>query len=233
VSDPLAEGHCDFTPYHYTFNNPIRFIDPLGLDTFDINILDQSINQIAVENSENHVYRLYGEDNELLNTYTLEINDDNLVEFPSSGDGFNRYGDEDEGGDHYLKPKTAAALFGLVTELHQDDNDFRVDIGDLSDSQGGAPGGDHQTHGGPRGYSGECVDYRYLDGNNQSYQGYATDRRFNLFNNTVFVGTAKAWGFEVNYSSDIMLPINLRINIDGATPRADHRNHGHLTYTGN
>ncbi|MCD6565134.1 MAG: RHS repeat-associated core domain-containing protein, partial [Bacteroidales bacterium] len=31
--DPLSEWHFKHTPYHYTFNNPVNFIDPYGLDT--------------------------------------------------------------------------------------------------------------------------------------------------------------------------------------------------------
>jgi hypothetical protein len=33
VTDPLAEWHFNYNPYHYCFNNPINFIDPFGLDT--------------------------------------------------------------------------------------------------------------------------------------------------------------------------------------------------------
>lgn len=33
VQDPLMEYHFNTTPYHYVFNNPLRFIDPFGLDT--------------------------------------------------------------------------------------------------------------------------------------------------------------------------------------------------------
>jgi len=31
--DPLMEWHFNYTPYHYTFNNPINFLDPFGQDT--------------------------------------------------------------------------------------------------------------------------------------------------------------------------------------------------------
>ncbi|WP_133242747.1 DUF6443 domain-containing protein [Pontibacter virosus] len=33
VVDPMSAKHPYATPYHYTFNNPVRFIDPFGLDT--------------------------------------------------------------------------------------------------------------------------------------------------------------------------------------------------------
>jgi RHS repeat-associated protein len=36
VVDPLMEWHFNYTPYHYTFNNPINFIDPFGLDTLKV-----------------------------------------------------------------------------------------------------------------------------------------------------------------------------------------------------
>jgi hypothetical protein len=33
VPDPLSEYHYNLTPNHYVMNNPMRFIDPFGLDT--------------------------------------------------------------------------------------------------------------------------------------------------------------------------------------------------------
>jgi len=31
--DPMSDKHPDYTPFAYCYNNPIRFIDPIGLDT--------------------------------------------------------------------------------------------------------------------------------------------------------------------------------------------------------
>jgi RHS repeat-associated protein len=34
--DPLAENHYDLSAYQYVMNNPLRYVDPMGLDTVDI-----------------------------------------------------------------------------------------------------------------------------------------------------------------------------------------------------
>lgn len=35
--DLMAEKHFDYTPYNYCLNNPIKFLDPIGLDTLLFN----------------------------------------------------------------------------------------------------------------------------------------------------------------------------------------------------
>lgn len=37
VTDPATEQHFDINPYAYCFNNPVLFIDPVGMDTIKIN----------------------------------------------------------------------------------------------------------------------------------------------------------------------------------------------------
>lgn len=230
VIDAMTEKHYEMTPYHYCFNNPMLYIDVMGLDTFNINLSDRSIDRIAVEDSENHVYNII--DGETTTTHTLEINDEGQVEFPATGEGFGRYGTEDEGGDHYLEADAAAALFGLTAEMKKNDDDFQVDFGDMSDENGGAPGGDHKTHGGEKGYSGLCVDYRYLNNDNQSYWGNSTNSQFSLIYNLKFLNVAGKWGFNKNYVSNKDV---WKIAIFQATPNGKkiggHNNHGHLTFS--
>ncbi len=41
VIDPMVEnGHFDYTPYAYAYNNPVLYVDPIGLDT-TIYVFDQ------------------------------------------------------------------------------------------------------------------------------------------------------------------------------------------------
>ena len=40
--DPLAENHYGTTTYNYVLNNPLSYIDPLGLDTIGVNSLNMN-----------------------------------------------------------------------------------------------------------------------------------------------------------------------------------------------
>ncbi len=54
--DPAIEnGHFNYTPYAYVYNNPLRFIDPLGLDGVDAAAVTQ-----AAENAVEFVKDNYG-----------------------------------------------------------------------------------------------------------------------------------------------------------------------------
>ena len=235
--DPLAEKNHIQSGFAYAANNPVLFMDYMGLDTFNINIDNQTIDRINVKDSESHTFIVINGDE--TTTTTLAINDDGLVQFPASGDGFGRYGTEDEGGDHYLKPGAAAALFGLTAEMANEQEGF-IELGDMSAADGTAPGGDHQTHGGPNGYSGVCVDYRYLDKEGKSYQGYANDNRFSVWNNARFLKKAGKWGFTKNYVSNQANVWSTKIRSGGSTKRypvkvngkkiGGHGHHGHITY---
>ncbi len=240
--DPLAEKNHSQSGFVYAANNPIKYIDYMGLDTFNINIKNQTIDRISVKDSESHTYVIVNGDE--ATTTTLDISEYSLVKFPASGHGFGRYGPEDEGGDHYLKADAAAALFGLTTEMTNVIEGFNVDFGDMSAANGTAPGGDHNTHGGPKGYSGVCVDYRYLDKDGQSYQGYASDKRFDAWNNGYFLKKAGEWGFTKNYISNQKNVWSFKIR-SGPTGNikntiypmkvngkkiGGHGHHGHITY---
>jgi len=244
--DPMSDKHADFNPYAYVYNRPTNLIDPLGLDSFQINVQDRSVKRINVEGSTSHTFIV--KNGNTTTTTTLEANDKGLVKFPDAGLGFGRYGTEDKGGDHYLKPNAAAALFGLTAEMSNRIPGFNVDFGDMSARDGTAPGNDnkHKMHGGIKGYSGVCIDFRYLDIKGKSYQGKADDPKFNVWNNGSFLDIAGEWGFKKNYISNQKNVLTFKMTIG---PRGNirtfyypvfvngkkiggHNDHGHLTYTG-
>jgi RHS repeat-associated protein len=242
--DPMSDKHPDYTPYAYVYNNPLNLVDPWGLDTFNIDINNRTVNRVEVKDSESHTFVVIN--GEERTSTTLDINKKGLVKFPESGNGFGRYGTEDKGGDHYLKPEAAAALFGLIAEMDNLIDGFQVDLGDMSAANGTAPGGDHKTHGGSSGYSGVCVDYRYLDSDGKSFKGYSNDAKFDLWNNSKFLDVAKEWGFTKNYISNQKDVWSLKIysgssknikrsifpiNVNGKKI-GGHGHHGHLTYIG-
>ena len=58
VIDPMVENqHHDYTPYAYVYNNPMRFMDPFGLDSIDAAALTQ-----AAEDAVQHIIDTYDTD---------------------------------------------------------------------------------------------------------------------------------------------------------------------------
>jgi RHS repeat-associated protein len=256
--DPLTEKNHSQSGFAYAANNPIKYIDLNGLDTFNINVNDRAINRIAVENSRSHTYNITKDGN--VTTHTLGINQFGLVEFPNAGEGFGRYPTEDRGGtetrdlcadgtggsttntgpgDRYLRPEVAAALFGLSSEMAEKPGGARIDFGDMSNAWGQAPWQAgfrrHSTHGGldGRNHSGSCIDYRYLDGSFRSYQGEAVDKRFNVITNIIFLDVARQWGFSGNVvSNQNVWKLGPAVANPNAVKSGGHNDHGHLRYTG-
>jgi len=205
--------------------NPINAIDPNGLDMFVIDADNRTIQTVKEEFSYNNYYMVMS-GGAIINEYYLDLNSAGQVEFPASGPNWNSY-NPDPGGDHYLTGKTAAALFGLLAEYESKSKFFTLSLGDMSNSTGGAPPGGHQTHGGPSGYSGKCIDYRYLSKWNRSFQGNSTSRQFSALLNSRFLFTAGKWGFNKNYASNEDVWGGYETN---ARRINFHNNHGHLTY---
>ncbi len=56
--DPLVDKNIATSPYAYANNNPVKYIDPIGLDTIDINSRGYCVRY--TKSSENDVVRLVG-----------------------------------------------------------------------------------------------------------------------------------------------------------------------------
>ncbi|MCS3532585.1 hypothetical protein [Chryseobacterium sp. JUb7] len=167
---------------------------------------------------------------------TLNKNTNGLVKFPDSGKGFNRYGGVDKGGiskvenvgegDHYLKPETAAALFGIINEIN--DKNWEVHFGDMSSSNGSDPwqkGSKHHAGHGHLGVqSGRNIDFRYLNKTGVSFHGVNTSNNFDKGKNETFYTLAFKYGFQKNYASGMtdFRKYGVNPNVGG------HYDHGHI-----
>lgn len=255
--DPLTSRFPWISPFAATNCNPVRYIDADGRaavppDDHYIN-LNGSIQ--TVKTSDNYD-RFFVQDHQSETGYRLagklEINDAGLVLFPSQGQGFDRYGLVDAGGksaspaevvgrgDHYLKPESAAALFGLMNKLNSTYG-FTLSLGDMSSSNGSDPwqpgAGHHKGHGHLGIRSGLDVDFRYLTKDKISFQdgkrgqwvqgakgGYFNDIGSSLFSyefNTQLYSTAGKFGFTNNFQGT-------NGNLLGVKKVGGHDDHGHL-----
>lgn len=141
-------------------------IDPTGMSDDDYTAkqdrtiafkkTDDKFDRFLVENKGGKIEEVYRADKP-------NTDKQSLVKFPSSGTGFTRYGDEEAGGDSYVQPKVAAAIFGAINEFRELNPDATVQLGNMSSSTGGKPGGSSIHKGGSMSHVlGRNVDARYI-----------------------------------------------------------------------
>lgn len=237
--DPKAIDAPGWSPYRAFFCNPIYWTDPTGLfeDDHYINP-DGSVRTVQTNDNFDRFYVQNDARTEYSLVAQLNKNDQGLVQFPASGNGFSRYGTIDAGGnsqiplenvgqgDHFLRPEAAAALFGLSNELRKQGVD--ISFGDMSSSNGSDPwqaggGGHHKGHGHNGARSGMDVDFRYINNDGESFQSETatSSSHFSLSYNTSVYQTANNFGFTKNYQGT-------QGKIPGVKKVDAHNDHGHL-----
>ena len=238
--DPMAESYYSQSPYHFSGNNPIRLLDLNGMNYDDYYInRDASIRTVKTDDSFDRFYvQDVFSDTGYKQVAQLDKNEAGLVQFPSTGTGFDRFGSNDTGGtstspsenvghgDHFLKPITAAALFGIADKLNSEYG-FTISFGDMSSSNGSDPwqfGSKHHAgHGHLGKRSGLDVDFRYMNTEGESFQSSNAfnSSSFSSLNNQRVFDAAAAFGFTKNYQGTSG-------NLTGAPKVGGHNDHGHL-----
>jgi hypothetical protein len=232
------EPNDGWSLYSVLFNNPLKNIDVLGNKPLDDYYIKRDGSILIVKTNDKYD-RFYTETNkgDFRLEYKLDKNDFGLVLFPESGYGFKRYGPVDKGGvsqepfenvgqgDHYLKPITAAALFGLINELRE--KGITLSLGDMSSSTGTDPWQKGQKHHKGHGHlgkrSGLDVDFRYVNiyGNEIHSAAATSDKLFDVEKNTLIYKTAEKYGFIKNFQG-------INGQIENVNKISGHDNHGHL-----
>jgi hypothetical protein len=134
-------------------------------------------------------------------------------------------------GDHFLQPVVAAALFGVINVLNDQNPQWNLSLGDMSSSNGSDPWQQGQRHHAGHGHngtrSGLDIDFRYLDNNGISFQSptASTDAQFSQANNESVFRTAGTFGFNLNWRGPNAPAMA------NSSPAGGHDNHGHLGFS--
>lgn len=188
-----------------------------------------------------HAYYVEKAEGKFKLLYSLDENEFGMVKIPDSGSGFNRYSGVDAGGtsggetvgegDHYLLPKTASAIFGIINDVNE--KGWEIHLGDMSSKNGSDPWGAGSFHHAGHGHNGtrkglDC-DFRYLNTSGKSYQGLNTSSVFDQDKNKTIFTFAYKYGFRKNFCAN---PVTvLGSTVSGVIHQRDHDDHGHIGLT--
>lgn len=226
--DPMADKYPSISPYDYCAWNPVKLVDPDGrmLDDYTAKLdgtiekkkTNDKFDRFFVEKSAGQVEQVAQ-----IDKVTATDGVTTLVKFPDKGTGFCRYGDVDKGGDHYVQPIVAAALFGAIYAIHSQDPTITIQFGDMSGEKGNKPGTAH-TGGTASHVNGRNVDLRYVRTDRERLGVTVDDPTFDWIANQTVVDAFKLFGF-----SDIKsFPTQNGRQLEHTKKLEGHHHHMHL-----
>jgi RHS repeat-associated protein len=235
-ADPLSEENHIQSPYVYAANNPIRYIDFMGLDDYEVNSNGDIIRYQTDDKSNSYVY-IDGDGNRhTIGTYNK--NDDGLIQLPdvsydSDGVAVNITGKEGNENKQYVSGNAMASLIGASADSGEE-----IFVVAASESDGTSPS-PSTSH-----VDGKNMDIRYAgnDGARDAidYEGSLTE--FNKIDQTASANMnagLKKFGWKDIRSSTLtvtntstvegkQVSTSTNYSVSGTTHLADHYDHQHL-----
>ncbi len=157
----------------------------------------------------------------------LNSNEYNMVRFPESGVGFQRYtnnsndsyilnGVKGKYGDNWSNPKTAVSFYNTIQNFHRLEPGVTIHYGDISAYNPNINLG-HKTHN-----AGNSIDIHYFDETGKELRGPSVYKDGDVCLVSEFIGVAVHNGFTRNYS------YGSRYTHVGNNNQSAHKDHFHI-----